>query len=198
MLRINIPSLDEVIINFTKLPGIGQKTAQRLAFALLKMSDSDISDFAESLHSLHKNVHFCKNCNFLAEEDECEYCKSPRRSQKQICVVSEIPDVVAIERTNDYHGLYHVLGGVISPLDGVGPDNLTIDMLLKRVVDIDEVIIALPASTAGESTSIYLSRLIHPMGVRVSRIARGIPMGAQLDYIDEVTITRAMEGRSEI
>lgn len=198
MIKINVPSLDSVILNFTKLPGIGHKTAQRLSFFLMKLPENEIIEFAESIKNLHKKVHFCKTCHFLAEQEECDFCQSVRRNRNQICVVSEIADVIAIERTNDYHGLYHVLGGVLSPLDRIGPDDLNINSLLLRLKDIEEVIIALPASTAGESTAIYISRLLHPRGVKVSRIARGIPMGAQLDYIDEVTMARAMEGRSEI
>jgi recombination protein RecR len=143
-------------------------------------------------------MQFCARCGFLAEEEICQFCASARRDQTIICVVAEATDVFAIERTNDYHGLYHVLGGVISPLDGMTPDKLSIPALEERLERVEEVIIALPASTAGESTAIYISRILHEKGVKASRIARGIPMGAQFDYIDEVTMTRALEGRSEI
>ena len=199
MLKMNLPSLENVILQFTKLPGIGQKTAQRLAFSLLKMNQNEVRSFAEALTDLHQNIRFCGQCNYLAEDEFCEFCNSSRRLETHICVVAEVTDVLAVERTNDYHGLYHVLGGVLSPLDGVGPDNLNIDGLMKRLENVEEVILALPASTSGESTSIYLSRMLHQKGVsKISRIARGIPMGAQLDFIDEVTMARALEGRSEL
>ncbi len=199
MLKMNLPSLENVILQFTKLPGIGQKTAQRLAFSLLKMNQNEVKSFAEALTDLHHNIRFCAQCNYLAEDEFCEFCNNSRRRKKYICVVAEVTDVLAVERTNDYNGLYHVLGGVLSPLDGVGPDKLNIDDLMQRLEDVEEVILALPASTSGESTSIYLSRLVHQRGVsKISRIARGIPMGAQLDFIDEVTMARALEGRSEL
>jgi recombination protein RecR len=197
--RINIPSLEKMILQFTKLPGIGYKTAQRLAFSMLKMPKSEVESFASAVTDLHEKVHFCKQCGYLAEEELCEFCRSPRRNTSQICVVAEVTDVLAIERTNDFQGLYHVLGGLLSPLDGVGPDDLNISGLFERLEGVDEIIVALPASTSGESTAIYLSRLLHKKGVeKISRLARGIPMGAQLDFIDEVTMSRALEGRSEL
>ena len=186
-------------MEFTKLPGIGYKTAQRLAFSLLKMPENEVKDFAAAVRELHEKVHFCEQCGYLSEEKYCEFCRNPRRNGNQICVVAEVTDVLAVERTNDYQGLYHVLGGLLSPLDGIGPEDLSISALMERIDGVDEVIIALPASTSGESTAIYLSRLLHKKGVgKISRIARGIPMGAQLDFIDEVTMSRALEGRSEL
>ena len=190
--------LAAAIEELSKLPGIGKKTAQRLALHILKNDLETVENLAASLQNLKIKLRFCSRCFNISEHELCEVCKSEKRDKSVICVVEEASDVMAIEKTNEFNGLYHVLGGVLSPLTGVSPESLKIKDLMKRFGDeqIQEVILALNPDTEGETTSLYLARLIKPLGIRVSRIARGIPIGGDLEFADEATIGRAMLSRS--
>lgn len=192
--------LSKLIEQFERLPGIGRKTAQRLAFFVLNLSEGEAEEFAKSIVDAKKSMHCCSVCQNLTDGELCPICSNPARDHSIICVVEDPRDVVAFERTRDYNGLYHVLHGVISPMDGIGPDNLRIKELLKRVNDTDvhEIIMATNPDVEGEATAMYISRLLKPLSVKVTRIAYGIPVGGDLDYADEVTLSRALEGRSEI
>ena len=192
------PSLQQLIAAFHRLPGIGKKTATRLAFHILKAGPEEAKLLAQALLRVTKEVRLCSQCFNITETDPCPICADPRRDKRLICVVEDPQDVWRIERTNEFKGLYHVLGGVISPLDGVGPENLRIKELLQRLHHIEEVIVALNPSTEGEATALYLSRLIKPMGIRVTRLARGVPMGSSLEFVDEVTLGKALQSRDEI
>jgi recombination protein RecR len=188
------------IEELSKLPGIGKKTAQRLAIFMLKMDEDRVDSLLSSIKDLKTKLTFCKRCFNLSEEELCEVCKSEKRDQKVICVVEEVSDVIAIEKTNEFNGLYHVLGGVLSPLTGITPDSLRIKELLKRFEheEINEVILALNPDTEGETTSLYIAKLLKPIGVNVTRIARGLPIGGDLEFADEATIGRAMINRISI
>jgi recombination protein RecR len=188
------------IEELSKLPGIGRKTAQRLALYLLKTDQDSVEKLIKAVSELKTKLHFCLRCFNLAVEDFCDICKSSKRDSSKICVVEEASDVIAIEKTNEYNGLYHVLGGVLSPLSGVTAHDLKIKELLKRFdkENISEVILALNPDTEGETTSIYLGRLIKPLNVKVTRIARGIPIGGDLEFADEATIGRAMLNRIDL
>ena len=192
--------LSKLIEQFERLPGIGRKTAQRLAFYLLNSPEDTAREFAQAIVEAKKNMRTCKVCQNLTDGEICSICADPSRDKKTICVVRDPRDVVAFERTRDYGGLYHVLHGVISPMDGVGPDQIRIKELLTRVNagGVDEVIMATNPDVEGEATAMYISRLLKPLGVKVTRIAYGIPVGGELEYADEVTLLRALEGRSEI
>ena len=194
------PPVERLIEEFAKLPGIGQKTAQRLAFHVLNGSKEDAERFAEAILQAKKKVFTCKICQNLTASEVCPICSNPSRDQGVICVVADPRDVIAFERTREFHGLYHVLHGTISPLNHVGPDDIRIRELLKRVADTDvrEVIIATNPDTEGEATAMYISRLLKPFQVKVTRLAYGIPVGGHLEFIDEVTLMRALEGRREI
>jgi recombination protein RecR len=196
-LQIAEPLL-RAIEELSKLPGIGRKTAQRLALFILKSSEEDVSKLVNSLLELKTKLHYCSKCYNLAVEDLCEICKNPKRDQTILCVVEEASDVIAIEKTNEFNGVYHVIGGILSPLSGVGPEDLKIKELIKRFEDerISEVILALNADTEGETTALYLARLIKPMVSKVTRIARGLPIGGDLEFADEATIGRAMLSRN--
>jgi len=185
------------IEELSKLPGIGKKTAQRLALHILKSNMESVENLVKSIQDLKTRLGFCKRCFNLSEEELCDICKNPKRDQSVICVVEEASDVIAIEKTNEYFGLYHILGGVLSPLSGVGADSLKIKELIKRfeTEEINEVILALNPDTEGETTALYLAKLIKPLGIKVSRIARGIPIGGDLEFADEATIGRAVIGR---
>ena len=188
----------KAIGELSKLPGIGRKTAQRLALFILKSSEEDVNKLVNSLLELKTKLHYCSKCYNLAVEDLCEICKNPKRDQTLLCVVEEASDVIAIEKTNEFNGIYHVIGGVLSPLSGIGPEDLKIKELIKRFEDerISEVILALNADTEGETTALYLARLIKPMVTKVTRIARGLPIGGDLEFADEATIGRAMLSRN--
>jgi recombination protein RecR len=188
------------IEELSKLPGIGKKTAQRLAIFMLKMDEDRVDGLLNSIKNLKTKLNFCKLCFNLSEEELCEVCKSEKRDKKLICVVEEVSDVIAIEKTNEFNGLYHVLGGVLSPLTGITPDSLRIKELLKRFEQekINEVILALNPDTEGETTSLYIAKLLKPIGVTVTRIARGLPIGGDLEFADEATIGRAMINRISI
>ena len=190
--------LTTAIDELSKLPGIGKKTAQRLALHILKSENENVESLVESLKNLKIKLRFCARCYNISEHELCEICRSEKRDKSIICVVEEASDVIAIEKTHEFNGLYHVLGGVLSPLTGVSPDSLKIKELMKRFGEeqIREVILALNPDTEGETTSLYLAKLIKPLGIRVSRIARGIPIGGDLEFADEATIGRAMLSRS--
>ncbi|MBQ3817224.1 MAG: recombination protein RecR [Clostridia bacterium] len=196
----NIVPLNELISQFERLPGIGKKTAQRLALSVLQQPEENAKRFAEAIINAKQKIRFCKNCQALTELDICPICSDTHRDPSVICVVAEAKDVMAFERTREYHGLYHVLHGVISPLEGVGPDNLKIKELMTRLADgkVKEIIMATNPTVEGEATASYLSRLIKPMGIKVTRLAYGIPVGGDLEYADEFTLARALEGRNEI
>ena len=194
------PPVERLIEEFARLPGIGQKTAQRLAFHVLDMSKEDAQRFADAITQAKSTVFTCKVCQNLTDSEICPICSNPNRDPGVICVVADPRDVLAFERTREYNGLYHVLHGVISPMNHIGPDDIRIRELLQRVADTDvrEVIIATNPDTEGEATAMYLARLLKPFGVAVTRLAYGIPLGGHLEYIDEVTLMRALEGRREI
>jgi len=187
------------IEEFAKLPGIGRKTAQRLVFFLIKRKPEELEALAQAIRSLKDRVRYCSICYNLTETDPCGICSHPGRDARMICVVEEPNDVVAIEKTHEFKGVYHVLGGALSPLEGIGPDDLRIKELLHRLQgDVEEVIIATNANAEGEATAVYLSKLIKPMGIRITRIAHGVPVGGDLEFTDEVTLARALTGRTEM
>lgn len=198
---MNFPSklIEEAVNEISRLPGIGKKTALRLALHLLKQKESVTEELSSALLALRKDIRYCHKCHNVADSgDTCSVCLSNRRDKQIICVVEDIPDVLAIENTNQYQGLYHVLGGVISPIQGIGPDDLTIDSLIQRCANasldekIKEVILALPATMEGDTTSFFISRKLKELNIKVSSIARGIPVGGELEYTDEVTLGRSI------
>jgi len=192
--------LAKLIEYFQKLPSIGPKTAQRLALHILKMDLADVENFANSMLDAKTTIKYCSTCYNISSSDPCEICSSISRNKDVICVVAEAKDLIAIEKTNEFNGLYHVLNGLISPIDGVGPEDIKIKELLNRVHknDIKEIILALNPSVEGEATALYLSKLLKPFGIKVSRIAYGIPLGSELEYTDELTLIRALETRIEV
>ncbi len=192
--------LEKLIEQFQRLPGIGRKSAQRLAFHVLSLPKDGAEEFARAILDARGSIHTCRVCQNLTEGELCPICADPRRDRSTICVVTDPKDLIAIERTREYHGLYHVLHGVISPLSGVGPDQLRIRELLARLTDgqVQEVIMATNPDTEGEATAMYISRLLRPLEVKVTRLAYGVPVGSQLEYADEVTLSRALEGRQEM
>ena len=181
-----------------KLPGVGEKTAQRLAFHILKSPPEYARELSEALALLRDEVRLCSQCCNLTAQDPCAICKDPQRDPRAICVVESVPDLLAIERTREFRGRYHVLHGALSPLDGIGPDQLKIKELLPRLQGVDEVIVATDPTVEGEATALYLTRLVKPLGVKVTRIAQGVPMGGDLEYADQVTLARARQGRREL
>ena len=195
-----VEAIAKLVNELSKLPGIGRKTAQRLAYHILSLPEDQVRELAVSIFNGKKQVHFCPVCGNFTDTDPCAICSDPSRRRDIICVVRDPRDVNAMERMRDYNGLYHVLHGVISPLNHVGPDDLKIRELLARIAQggVEEVIMATNPDTEGEATAMYLSRLLRPMGLRVTRLAYGIPVGSQLEYADEVTLVRALEGRREI
>jgi recombination protein RecR len=191
--------IDELTLELARLPGVGRKTALRLTYHLLKRPPDEVRRLARALDSAVERVRACSCCGNLTEADPCELCSSARRDASCICVVEEASDIMAIERTGEYRGRYHVLGGRLSPLDGVGPDDLNIAPLLQRLqAGVSEVIVATNPSVEGEATALYLQRVIQPLGVRVTRLARGLPVGGDLEYADGVTIAQAFAGRREL
>jgi recombination protein RecR len=182
-----------------RLPGIGPKSAQRLAFHVLKTPSEDIDRFADALRDVKAHVGYCSTCNNITDADPCVYCRNTDRDHRVICVVEEPQNVTAIEKTREFKGVYHVLMGALSPLQGIGPDDLKIKNLLTRIgAGVSEVILATNPTVEGEATAIYLTRLLKPLGVRVTRIAMGVPVGSDLEYTDEVTMQKALEGRREV
>lgn len=193
-------SLEILIEELTKFPGIGRKTAQRLALYILKQPKEEVEKLVKAIIDVKEKIKYCSICYNITETDPCPICSSPKRDKTTICVVEEPMDVLAIEKTNEYNGVYHVLGGVLNPLEGIGPDDLKIKELIQRVSskEINEVIIALNPSVEGETTSIYIANLIKPFGIKVTRIARGLPIGTALEYADTATIVRAIENRTSM
>ena len=191
------PPVQSLIDELGRLPGVGPKSAQRIAFHIVQTRGFDVTRLGEILQEVHEKVRFCSLCGNVADQDRCGICRDARRNRATICVVEEPKDVAAIERTREYRGLYHVLGGALSPIDGIGPDDLRIRELVQRLADgeVQEVIIATDPNMTGEATATYLSRLLRTMDVPVSRLASGLPVGGDLEYADEVTLGRAFEGR---
>ncbi|HEX9657278.1 MAG TPA: recombination mediator RecR [Bacteroidota bacterium] len=189
-------ALQQLVEEFSQLPGVGKKSAQRMALYILKQPREDVLRMAKALVNIKDRIRYCSSCSNITEVDPCPICSSAKRDRQTICVVEEPNDVIALERTNEFRGLYHVLGGALSPLDGIGPEELKVNELLTRMTDgVTEVILAMNPNIEGEATTIYLSRLLKPLGVRVTRIARGLPMGGDLEFADEATLSRALEGR---
>jgi len=193
-------SVEQLTEQFAQLPGIGRKTAHRLALFVVKMNREDVVALAKALVSVKDKVRYCSICSNITESDPCPICSNAKRDRSVICVVEEPTDVLALEKTNEFKGLYHVLGGALSPLDGVGPEDLRIKELLKRLsgAGIEEIILAFNPDVEGEATTLYLSKLLKPLGMKVTRIARGLPVGTDLEYADEATLSRALEGRIAI
>ena len=193
-------AVQDLIDELGRLPGVGPKSAQRIAFHILQADPTDAQRLAEAIQRVKATIRFCARCFNVSEQEECRICRDGRREGATLCVVEEPRDVIAIERTREYRGRYHVLGGAISPIDGVGPDDLHVRELVQRLDDEDvvEVIIATNPNVEGEATASYLTRLIQPLGVRVTRLASGLPVGGDLDYADEVTLGRAFSGRREV
>ncbi len=199
-MALYIKSVENLINEFRKLPGIGPKSAKRIVFFLLKLSHSDIVKFSRNLIEMKEKVKFCSQCYSLTEEDICHICRDQSRDRKKICIVEEVSDVIIIEKTGEYKGLYHILGGLLSPIENVGPDEIRVPRLLERVKasDIEEVIIALNPTVEGESTAMYLKKILTPFGVKVTKLASGLPVGGDLEYADEITIGRAISDRREL
>ena len=193
-------SIASLIEHFQKFPSVGPKSAQRMAFYLLRMPMFEVEKFAQSMISAKQNTKTCEICFNLSASSPCEICQSSQRDKSTICVVAETKDLIAVEKTNEFKGLYHVLQGLISPMDGIGADDIRVKELLNRLTsdEVKEVILALSPSVEGEATSLYLSKLIKPFGIKISRIAFGLPVGADLEYADEITIAKAIEGRREL
>ena len=194
----NVGALDTLVEQFERIPGIGHKSAQRMAFYVLNMPEEDAKKFAASILGARQKIHHCKKCCNLTEDEYCSICSNEARDQTVVCVVEDPRDVDAFERTHEFKGTYHVLHGAISPMSGIGPDQLTIKELLNRLDGVQEVIMATNPTVEGEATAMYLSRLLKPMGIRTTRLAYGVPVGATLEYADETTLARAMEGRRDI
>ena len=193
------PSIEKLIESFEKLPSIGNKTAARLAFYILDASEEETNEFIESIQNAKKNLKYCSKCYNISDTDPCTICSNPKRDENVICVVEDVRDIIAIERTHEYKGVYHVLHGSISPMNGVGPDDIKLKELLARITpEIKEVIIATNPRVEGEATAMYISKLLKPLGVKITRIAHGIPIGGDLEYTDEITLSKALEGRREL
>lgn len=194
------PSIEKLIESFERLPSIGNKTAVRLAFYMLNASKEETDNFIKSIQDAKNNLKLCSKCYNISDTDPCEICLNPSRDQSKICVVEDVKDVVAIEKIHEYKGLYHVLHGTISPMDGVGPEDIKIKELLARLMDgtVKEVILATNPKVEGEATAMYISKLIKPMGITTTRLAHGIPVGGDLEYTDEFTLGKAFEGRTEL
>ncbi|MEY8351577.1 recombination protein RecR [Bacillus cereus] len=192
--------ISKLIDSFMKLPGIGPKTAVRLAFFVLDMKEDDVLDFAKSLVNAKRNLTYCSICGHITDRDPCYICDDSHRDQSVVCVVQEAKDVIAMEKMKEYQGVYHVLRGAISPMEGIGPEDINIPQLLKRLQDetVQEVILATNPNIEGEATAMYISRLLKPTGIKVTRIAHGLPVGGDLEYADEVTLSKALEGRREV
>lgn len=193
--------IENAVIEISKLPGIGKKTALRLVLHILKEEKSEVRMLSESLTSLRENIRYCRDCHNISDDEVCAICSSHRRDGKIVCVVEDTRDVMAIENTDQYYGLYHVLGGIISPLDGIGPDELTINQLVERTKkssEIEEIILALPATMEGDTTAFYISKKLKEANVKVSGIARGVPVGGELEYTDEITLARSISNRTEL
>lgn len=196
----DVAALEKLIEQFRKFPSIGRKTAQRMAFHVLDLTDEQAREFADAVIDAHTKIHRCAVCHNLTEKELCPVCENPNRDRTTVCVVEEPRDVLAIERMREFNGVYHVLHGVISPMNGIGPDELTVKGLVERVAngDIGEVIMATNPTIEGDTTAMYIGKLLKPFGVKVTRLAYGIPVGADIEYADDVTLMRALNGRSEL
>ena len=194
------PSIEKLIEAFEKLPSIGNKTAARLAFYLLDAKEEETNAFIQAIVNAKKNLKYCSKCYNISDTDPCTICSNPKRDESIICVVEDVKDVVAMERTHEFKGMYHVLHGSISPMNGIGPDEIKIKELLSRLMEgkVKEVILATNPRVEGEATAMYISKLIKPLGVKATRIAHGIPVGGDVEYTDEVTLSKALEGRREL
>ncbi|MCL2354618.1 MAG: recombination mediator RecR [Oscillospiraceae bacterium] len=194
------PSIEKLIESFERLPSIGHKTAARLAFHMLNSNDEQVKEFIDSIVNAKKNLRYCNTCYNISDTDPCQICSSPKRDKSLICVVEDVRDVIAMEKTHEFKGVYHVLHGSISPMNGIGPEDIKIKELLEKIQEdtIVEIILATNPRVEGEATAMYLSKLIKPFGVKTTRIAHGIPVGGDLEYTDEVTLTKALEGRREL
>ena len=193
------PSIEKLIESFERLPSIGQKTAARLAFHILNASEEETNEFISSIQNAKKNLKYCSKCYNISDTDPCTICGNPKRDENTICVVEDVRDIIAIERTHEYKGVYHVLHGSISPMNGIGPDDIKIKELLARITpQTKEVILATNPRVEGEATAMYISKLLKPLGVTITRIAHGIPIGGDLEYTDEITLSKALEGRREL
>jgi recombination protein RecR len=192
--------ISKLIDSFMKLPGIGPKTAVRLAFFVLNMKEEDVLEFGKSLVNAKRNLTHCSICGHITDRDPCQICEDQTRNKSIVCVVQDPKDVIAMEKMRDYDGYYHVLHGAISPMDGIGPEDINISSLLKRLQDdtVQEVILATNPNIEGEATAMYISRLLKPTGIKITRIAHGLPVGGDLEYADEVTLSKALEGRREL
>ena len=190
----------KLIDSFSRLPGVGPKTAARLAFYVLRMKEEDVMNFAKALVNVKRNLLYCSVCCNITDTDPCRVCSDKQRDRSVICVVQEARDLVAMERTKEFHGMYHVLQGAISPMEGIGPDDIRVAELLRRLADdeVQELILATNPNIEGEATAMYLSRLVKPFQIKVTRIAHGLPVGGDLEYADEVTLSKALEGRREL
>ncbi len=190
--------LEKAVQSFSSLPGIGRKTALRLVLHLLRQPEQSVAHFTDSLITLHRDVHYCRICHNISDTEVCSICSSIRRDKQTICVVENIQDVMSIENTGQYNGVYHVLGGIISPMDGIGPKDIEIDSLVERITaeDIREVILALPTTMEGDTTNFYIYKRLQPTGVQVSQLARGVAIGNELEYTDEITLGRSIIGRT--
>lgn len=198
---MNYPQpIAQLIEAFSRLPGIGARTAARLTFHVLKMEEDDVVNFAKALVNVKRHLHYCSICCNITDIDPCRICQDKSRDRSQICVIQDAKDLVAMERTREFHGYYHVLHGAISPMEGIGPDDIHVKELLNRLQDeeVQEIILATNPNIEGEATAMYLSRLIKPIGLKVTRIAHGLPVGGDMDYADEITLTKALEGRREV
>ena len=191
-------SVERLISEFAKFPGIGKKTAQRMAFHILMSNNEHSAHLAQAVMDVKTKILLCSSCGGITEDDPCHICSDPKRDKNLICIVEDPADIYAFERMGIFRGLYHVLGGVISPLDGIGPDSLTIDRLLTRIQEGMEIILATNASIEGDTTALYLGKILNEKGVEVTRLARGIPVGGELEYVDEATLQRAIEGRTQL
>lgn len=196
----DVATLEKLIEQFQKIPSIGRKTAQRMAFHVLDLTDEQAKEFADAIIDAHTKIHHCSLCHNLTENEMCPVCASPNRDHSTVCVMEEPRDVLALERTREFSGVYHVLHGAISPMNNIGPDQLTIKSLVERAAsgEITEVIMATNPTIEGDTTAMYISKLIKPFGVKVTRLAYGIPVGADIEYADDVTLMRALSGRSEL
>ena len=194
------PSIEKLIESFEKLPSIGNKTAARLAFYMLDRPDEEVKEFVSAIINAKKNLKYCSKCFNISDTDPCTICSNPKRDESIICVVEDVKDVVAMERTHEFKGVYHVLHGSISPMNGIGPDEIKIKELLSRLMEgkVKEVILATNPRVEGEATAMYISKLIKPLGIKTTRIAHGIPVGGDLEYTDEITLSKALEGRREL
>ncbi len=197
-MSVYIEPLAKLVNAFSKLPGIGGKTALRLAYHAIKAPEADVNELVEALTQIRQKIKYCSNCGNFCEGETCEICADARRDQSIICVVKDPRDVIAMEKTGSFKGVYHVLHGTISPMDGIGPDDIRIKELLMRIDSAREVILATNPDVEGDATAVYIARLLKPMGIKTTRIAHGIPIGGDLEYIDEVTLAKALDGRREM